>query len=66
MYKLLKKTRNRFFIVEKSSNNVVFEYPNKNDALKKLNFLNKGNAFNGMIPNFMFNGTIKPGTENYK
>lgn len=42
-----------YTVLEKQTNQEVYHTPEKKDAYYRLNFLNKGGAFDGWTPRFM-------------
>lgn len=51
-------TQNNSFVVDKKTNKIVRQFIKKKEAQKCANFLNSGGAFNGTVPEYMFNGWI--------
>jgi hypothetical protein len=49
-------TQYNSFVIDKNTNKVIKQFNKKRDAQKCANFLNSGGAFNGSIPEYMFNG----------
>jgi hypothetical protein len=43
----------KFFVIESSTDQIVYSTFNKKEAIKQCNFLNAGGGFNGFTPGFL-------------